>query len=190
MSRKTSSTKDKRARLTDAAARVVYRQGFAQTSLADIAKDAKIPVGNVYYYFKTKDEIGVAIIEQREQEFRAAISEFDQLESPKERLSAFVNMTASMKNEMARRGCPIGSLCSELGKNAGALARKMGSFFGETLVWMESQFKAIGMKTESRGLAIHLLSALQGVAVVAQALGDPEAAVTEVNRLVKWIRSL
>ena len=40
-----------------------YRHGFRTTSLADIAEAAKIPVGNVYYYFKTKDEIGRPIVE-------------------------------------------------------------------------------------------------------------------------------
>ena len=62
---------DKRSRLIRTAVKLAYRHGFRETSLADIAEAAKVPVGNVYYYFKTKDEIGEAIVEQRVLEFRA-----------------------------------------------------------------------------------------------------------------------
>ena len=55
---------DKRSRLIQTAVKLAYRHGFRTTSLADIAEAAKVPVGNVYYYFKTKDEIGEAIVHQ------------------------------------------------------------------------------------------------------------------------------
>ena len=45
---------DKRSRLIQTAVKLAYLHGFRTTSLADIAEAAKVPVGNVYYYFKTK----------------------------------------------------------------------------------------------------------------------------------------
>jgi AcrR family transcriptional regulator len=53
---------DKRSRLISAAVGLAYHSGFEATSLADIAREAEVPLGNVYYYFKTKDEIGEAIV--------------------------------------------------------------------------------------------------------------------------------
>src|SRR5215510_4391280 len=51
-----SKTKaDNRKRLLHAAEQATYLYGFGSTSIADIAKKARIPLGNVYYYFKTKD---------------------------------------------------------------------------------------------------------------------------------------
>jgi AcrR family transcriptional regulator len=52
---------DSRTRLLRAAEKTTYLYGFGSASIADIAKEAQVPVGNVYYYFKTKDEIGGAI---------------------------------------------------------------------------------------------------------------------------------
>ena len=52
----------KRERLVAAAARVLHEQGVEKTTLADIAQAAEIPVGNVYYYFKTKDQLIEAAI--------------------------------------------------------------------------------------------------------------------------------
>ncbi len=62
---------DKRSRLLSAAVDLAYQNGFGATSLADIAREAKVPLGNVYYYFKTKDEIGEAIVELRLAELSA-----------------------------------------------------------------------------------------------------------------------
>jgi hypothetical protein len=56
---------DKRSRLVSAAVGLAYQNGFGATSLADIAREAEVPLGNLYYYFKTKDDIGEAIVELR-----------------------------------------------------------------------------------------------------------------------------
>ena len=60
-----NSGSNKRVRLLEAANKLVHAQGFNQTTLADIARAAEVPLGNVYYYFKTKDDIGSALIEHR-----------------------------------------------------------------------------------------------------------------------------
>src|SRR2546426_11277568 len=77
---------DKRTRLIETATKLAYGRGFRETSLADIAEAARVPVGNVYYYFKTKEELAEAVVERRLEEFRAARAEWDRLSSPKERL--------------------------------------------------------------------------------------------------------
>src|SRR6202162_2787942 len=114
---------EKRARLIRTAVKLAYRHGFRETSLADIAEAAKIPVGNVYYYFKTKDEIGEAIVEQRLLEFQALREQWDRKGSPKERLLACIENTFENRDLLARGGCPVGTLCSELHKEDGPLAK-------------------------------------------------------------------
>src|SRR5690348_18099053 len=70
-----------RERLLQAAEKTTYRLGFGNTALADIAKQARMPLGNVYYYFKTKDEIGDAIVELRVSRFRSE-EHTSELQSP------------------------------------------------------------------------------------------------------------
>jgi TetR/AcrR family transcriptional regulator, transcriptional repressor for nem operon len=181
---------DNRTRLLEAAEKVTYRYGFGQTALADIAKEARVPVGNIYYYFKTKDEIGDAIVEQRISRFRSLLGELDKADSPKERLCAFVQIKINNREELARSGCPVGTWCSELHKHGGAVAKKSTVLFTEALAWMEAQFKTLGKGGDSRGLAVHLLSATQGVSVLAHTFHDSGLIAMEAARLKQWIRSL
>jgi AcrR family transcriptional regulator len=181
---------DNRTRLLRAAEKTTYRRGFASTAIADIAKQARIPLGNVYYYFKTKDDIGNAIVDLRVSRFKKLLQELDKADSPKERLCGFVQIKIKNRKELARSGCPVGTLCSELHKRGGAVARKSTALFAEALAWMETQFKALGKGTESRGLAVHLLSATQGMSILAHTFHDPGLIEMESARLKQWIRAL
>lgn len=181
---------DNRTRLVQAAVKVSYRYGFGDAALADIAKEARVPLGNVYYYFKTKDEIGKAIVELRVSRFKKLLRELDKADSPKERLCGFVEIKIKNREGLAHGGCPVGTLCSELQKHGGAVAKKSTVLFGEALEWMEAQFKALGKGADSRGLAVHLLSATQGVSVLAHTFHDPGLITNEAARLKEWIRAL
>ena len=181
---------DKRTRLIETATKLAYGRGFRETSLADIAKAARVPVGNVYYYFKTKEELAEAVVERRLGEFRAAQAEWDGLNSPKERLLAFVGSVHANREQLARGGCPVGGLCSELHKEGGALAKKSATLFTEPIRWLEEQFRAVGREKDSRELAVHLFSAFQGMAAVALGTNDREVVVMEAKRLKDWIGTL
>lgn len=182
---------DSRSRLLRAAENVSYKQGFEKAALADIARKAGVPLGNVYYYFKTKNDIGKAIIDLRLFRFKRLLQELNKTESPKARLCGFVQIKINNRKNLARFGCPVGTLCSELHKeNASAVARRSTALFAEALAWMESQFKALGKGAESRALAVHLLSATQGISVLAHTFHDPEMITGEAMRLKEWILSL
>ena len=103
-----SATFPARTRLIETATKLAYGRGFRETSLADIAEVARVPVGNVYYYFKTKEELAEAVMERRLEEFRAARAEWDRWSSPKERLLAFVDSIQANREQLARGGCPFG----------------------------------------------------------------------------------
>ena len=181
---------DHRTRLLRAAEKVTYRRGFESAALADIAKAAAVPLGNVYYYFQTKDQIAEAILELRARRFQKLLERLDQAGSPQQRLCAFADIKIKNRQTLAQGGCPVGTLCSELRKRGGPVADRARVLFAQCLAWMEAQFRALGKGAESRELALHLLSATQGVSVLAHTFSDPGMIEREATRLKAWIRTL
>jgi AcrR family transcriptional regulator len=183
-------TMNNRDRLTNAALKLSYRRGFGNAALSDIAEEAGVPLGNVYYYFKTKDDIGAAIVDLRLGRLHKLLAELDDLESPKERLCGFVQIKIDRRDELARFGCPVGTLTAELHKDPSPLAKHSTALYEHALAWMATQFAALGHRRDARNLALHLLSCTQGVSLLAHAFHDPQLIVMEAARLKSWIRSL
>ncbi|WP_037807233.1 TetR/AcrR family transcriptional regulator [Streptomyces sp. NRRL F-2580] len=188
-SNKASRTSGKRERLASAAAQVLHAQGIAQTTLADIAQAAEVPVGNVYYYFKTKDQLVEAAIDAHAQTLRGLITALDALPTPQDRLKALLNGWVEQRELTARYGCPTGTLASELDKRADGLDRSIAAVMQALLDWAEQQFREMG-RTDARELAVALIAAYQGISLLTNTFRDPDLMTTEARRLERWIDSL
>jgi AcrR family transcriptional regulator len=180
----------KRERLIAAACDLFYRQGITGTTLADIAEAAEVPLGNMYYYFKTKDDIVAAVAEARADEIRSATAALTRRHgSPKARLKALVGLLADSRDTIAEHGCPYGSLCTELAKHSGGSHPLTAPLMQALLDWTEQQFHAMGRR-DAHDLALELVIAYQGSAVLTNALAQPELMAHEARRLEKWITAL
>src|SRR5262245_47079756 len=62
----TKSTKGAATRdqILNAAARLMHVQGYQSTSLDDVLRESGVGKGNFYYYFKSKEALGYAIIDR------------------------------------------------------------------------------------------------------------------------------
>lgn len=181
----------KRQQFVEAAARVIHRQGYVRTTLADIAADARLPTGSLYYYFKTKDEIVAAIIDERLRELERRIGEWERNPAPKARLQALIAVWIDDRESDARYGCPIGSLCYELAKSSPPQQNPGAAPLRLLLRWSATQFAALGAEPlRAEHLALHLLSALQGVTLIANAFQDPQMILDETAQLQHWLQTV
>ncbi len=175
----------------EAADKLVHLQGFHETTLADIANHAEIPLGNLYYYFKTKEELGSAIIANRAKYYSNLMAEWNKQSDPKSRITAFIDYIESRRKNLSRSGCPIGSLCQELHKgDDGFLSKQATAIFTEQLKWMERQFLDLGCEGASADHALHLISTMQGAALLTNSFCDPRLIQREVARVKLWLKDL
>jgi AcrR family transcriptional regulator len=185
-----AAPRGKRDRLIAAACDLVYHQGIAGTTLADIAEAAEVPLGNMYYYFKTKDDIVAAIVEARADQLRSATAALTRRHgSPKARLKALVSLIAADPETIADCGCPYGTLCTDLAKQARDSDPLSAPLMQILLDWTEQQFHAMG-RPDAHDLAVELVVAYQGSAVLTNALRQPEVMARQARRLEKWINTL
>jgi TetR/AcrR family transcriptional repressor of nem operon len=180
---------DKRKRLTDAACQVFYARGVERTTLADIAAAAGIPLGNVYYYFKTKNDLIQAVVEAHLSEARTMLAGVEAAhDDPHGRLKALFGALADQSELIATYGCPQGSLCTELDKlpDGPGLAAELMKV---PLDWAERQFSALG-RADARDLAVEVIARYQGSALLASTLRDPGLLARESARVAVWLDTI
>ncbi|MFF5207988.1 TetR/AcrR family transcriptional regulator [Streptosporangium sp. NPDC000396] len=180
----------KRQRLMAAAAQVLHHQGVERTTIADIAAAADVPVGNVYYYFKTKDELVQAALAEHAGHLAELTGALDKLPDPLQRLKTMVDAWVGQRDLAARYGCPAGTLAVELDKRAeGGLDLEAGKVIRLLLDWAEQQFRELGLPAPD-DLALTFVGAYQGMSLLANALRDPEIMTRQGACLTCWLDSL
>jgi AcrR family transcriptional regulator len=179
----------KRERLIAAAGQRIYEAGVEKTTLADIAAAADVPLGNVYYYFRTKDAIVQAVVEAHLREIGAILAGVEAAyAAPRDRLKALFGALGEQSELIARYGCPHGTLCLELDKRADGpgLAAELVRV---PLEWTERQFAAMG-RPDARQLALQVVARYQGTALLTSAFRDPDLMTQEAARVAQWIEAL
>jgi len=179
----------KRDRLVESAKALIHEQGVHSTTLADIAEHADVPVGNVYYYFKTKDDLVVSVVDEHLQQIRSLLARLDSRQTPRARLKRLARNWSDAAALVAQSGCPLGSLCSELGKDSGDTPGASAEIFTVLMAWVEAQFRELGRR-DAPDLALMLLSGVQGAALLSNTFGDPSVMTRQVRQLDRWIDSL
>jgi TetR/AcrR family transcriptional regulator, transcriptional repressor for nem operon len=185
----TDSQLGKRERLVEGARRVLHEQGVEATTIANIAAAADVPVGNVYYYFKTKDELIEAAIDAHADHIQTVLAEFERHRTPRARLKALPLSWPEMADQVARYGCQHGTLCQELAKRDDGLDRRAAKLLALTVDWAEEQFRLMGRR-DARDLAVGLVAAVQGTALLTSSFRDPEIMTRQAHRLARWIDEL
>ena len=182
----TQRAEGKRERLVEGARRMVHEQGVEKTTIADIATAADVPVGNVYYYFKTKDELVEAVVDCHVRDLRAMLASLERHRTPQARLKALVRALADQREIVAAHGCPHGSLCSELDKRADRTAAALVQI---PIEWATEQFRQLGRR-DAGDLGVALIAAYHGAALLTNTLRDPDVLAREARRLERWIDAL
>jgi len=84
---------DKREAILKAATEVFARNGFFQSQVADVAREAGVAAGTVYLYFRSKDDLLVSLFERT---MRDAIAEgmaaLEGVADPRERLTRIARL--------------------------------------------------------------------------------------------------
>lgn len=88
--------------ISDAALKIFARKGFAGTKISDITSSINLSHGLLYHYFKSKEEIYVAIIMNILDQFKQAVAEAEDIKgTPYDKLNWFSALTFSGSPEVA-----------------------------------------------------------------------------------------
>jgi TetR/AcrR family transcriptional repressor of nem operon len=157
-----------REALAEAALELFYRNGVANTTLADIAGAARVPTGNVYYHFRTKEALVEAVIDKRIEQLHTLFAEADVHEEPLARLKAIIRDCRENAEVRTAYGCPYASLLDDLSRHGSRHAPKTGEFIRLYVDYARKQFEAAGRGGEAEDLALEFISRIQGAYVLSR----------------------
>jgi TetR/AcrR family transcriptional regulator, transcriptional repressor for nem operon len=183
-----------RARIIEAAARLIHRQGVAGTTLEDVRAAAQVSGSQLSHYFAGKDELVQAVIGHQADVIAGHQRQADL--GSVEGLQAWRDMMiAQAKTSGARGGCPLGSLGGQLAETDPWARAQLAAGFERWSADISDGLRALhaaghlpaGMDPDD--LAVTFLATLQGGLLLAQLQRDTRPLQTAVDTLLALVNA-
>lgn len=171
-----------RERLLDVGSGLINAQGYNNTGINAIVLAAGVPKGSFYYYFASKEDFGLAVIDRFDAHYRSKLdAAFNRPRmAPLKRLRGYLeNGMADMIKADFCSGCLIGNLGQELAGRHPAFRARLDQVFSG---WVD-RFAACLEEARTRGdftndiaspqLAELLLSGWEGALLRAKVTHEP-----------------
>jgi TetR/AcrR family transcriptional regulator, transcriptional repressor for nem operon len=159
-------------KLLDTAEAAIRARGYHAVSFRELADELGIKSASVHYYYRQKEDLGLALVARYEARFFHQLNEATvSANSFDERLRAFIGVY---------RAALVSSdsicLCGMLGAESSGLPHPVGAavagFFKANVVWLIKGMDAALPMHSRRERATTMVAALQGAMMIATSMKD------------------
>jgi TetR/AcrR family transcriptional repressor of nem operon len=193
----TSKGRATRDRIVDAAAQLMFQHGVGGTSVDDVRRRAAVSGSQMSHYFDDRRDLIRQVIAARRNDvqhfhIQPRLGALDSLEA----LRAWVEANMADVDSVYRQGgCVYGSLAGELTEGDSDIHSDLAAGYEEWLNLLRAGLTAMRRRGElrqeadPRHLAVALVVAHQGGALVTYATDDPEPLRNALDAAVEYVRS-
>jgi TetR/AcrR family transcriptional repressor of nem operon len=178
-SAKATATRDQ---ILDAAARLIHLRGYHGTSLDDVLRESGVGKGNFYYYFRSKEDLGFAIIDRVVERFLELTLEpafVDLTADPLDQVRAFLDRLLDVQRQRnCVGGCPMGNLASELSDVHEGFRQRLADIFERWRVMLATTLERgresgrLRADLDAGSAAGFVVAALEGAILMAKVTKD------------------
>jgi AcrR family transcriptional regulator len=185
-----------RDRIVTAARELFWVQGYEATSIAEIVEKAGVNPGSLYYFFKSKESLLLAVLDWYLANLGEVIDPvFSTVSDPIERVFGVLQgYRMGLTYTACTGGCPIGNLSIEIGDHIPAAREKLAQNFETWRQAVQGCLEAAGdrlPRSLDRGqLATFILTVMEGAIMQARARGSLEPFDASVAQLRNYIDGL
>ena len=174
-----SNVANRRQHIIESAADIVYRKGFAGTTVDDMLRAAGVGKGNFYHYFRSKDDLGLAIVDELAKALNGpAFDEiFSHSKAPLQRLNDYVALVRERRHA-DNCGDPLANLAAELG-HVERFSERVRRAYAALIDRVEALVTEIALETgstaDARVIARSLVVQIDGACLLFKVDGDAAA---------------
>ena len=166
-----------RDRIVQAAMELFWRKGYGSTSIADILATAKVNSGSLYYFFKGKQELLVAVLESYRDGIGPMLLEpsWGEVKDPIDKVFALLGTYRRLLIETdCFYGCPIGSLALELHEPDPEVRELIAANFANWTEAVKNCLDQAGFSeaTDTQALAELVLTVMEGAVMQTRTYRD------------------
>lgn len=174
----------RREAIVAAAAGLFWIDGFAATSIADIARSAGVPPGNMFYYFRTKADLAMAVADVFVDETQSLISESEAASAdPRQRIRFLLQRLAQSNRSRVDNGCPISAAVRDFRGSAPEASARAGQSFELLVGFIARELQKTGSRPSlAMARARAVVIEWQGGISLAHAFGDMTVLAESLRR--------
>lgn len=163
---------DTKVKILDLAECLTQQRGFSGFSYLDLADQIGIKAASIHYYFKSKNDLAVALVERTHETHTKDFEQMDaNIEVPEKRLEAVMEYFQGYVHN--RKFCMCGMMAAELHTLSPAVSKLVDAYFTDFQNWLAKQFKEMGHR-DAKLQAMRFLSTLEGALLLARLRHDPK----------------
>ena len=121
-----------REHIIQTGAELILRNGFQATGINTVLDSAGVPKGSFYYYFRSKNDFGLAVIDAYAEAYRERLDATlgDHSRTPLERIRLYFDTAVGdVAASHYSKGCLIGNLGQELAAQNDAFRERLNDVF-------------------------------------------------------------
>ncbi|PWC40001.1 TetR/AcrR family transcriptional regulator [Azospirillum sp. TSO35-2] len=190
---------DSKARLLDAALKVVRTKGYTATRIEDLCAEAGVTKGSFFHHFKSKDDLMLAAVAHWDAVTGGlfARAPYHDLADPLDRLLAYLEFRKELlAGDLPDFTCFAGMIIQEAYETRPEIvAACAGNIAGHART-LEADIREAMRKYDvnadwsAESLALHTQAVLQGAFVLAKAKGGASIAADSIDHLHRYLTLL
>lgn len=177
--------------IVDLSKRLFQERGYKAFSYRDIAKEIGIKTSSIHYYFPTKDDLALAIVNKYRSEFKAEREKIDkETRNPKDKMGKFLDMFIQTFRD-SRNVCFCSMLASDFINLPDNVKQEVGNIFNDNIDWIAGVLKdgltkkVFSFEEDPADLAGVIFSSLEGATITSRTFDSDRALLKTTESIIK-----
>ncbi len=179
--------------ILEQAEHLIHVQGYRGTSLDEIAKRCRMTKANLLHHYKSKEELGLAVLDFKADCYRKNCLEplFAEGKTAEQAIrDVFDQAACFFKGNGCKAGCFIGNIALEMSDVDTRFRERAGAFFAEWSGALERLMDAEGGNGAAKAAAESILALYEGAHMLARTQRDPSVFDRARDTALSLVRSL